>query len=113
MEREELSKQKTMLIEEKADVETTCTEFQKESESILKDYDSCAQRLHEVTKERDNLHSELTMKVSEANKKGDRVKQLEQQRDDALERLTHMDAQVWRVPGNQLMIDYLSLFLSL
>lgn len=76
---------------EKQDLQATCEEFKKESESILMDYRLCADQLRvaqdEVTRQQQKF-------ATERLQMNERIKLLEDTRRDLEEKLNHMDQQV-------------------
>ena len=90
-----ISEEKQRVVVEKEDLQVTCEEFRKESESILMDYNSCAQRLKVAQEEVVRWTAQHQKDSAELNRQRDRVGLLEQSRKEQDEKLTHMDQQVW------------------
>ena len=79
---------------EKEDLQVTCEEFRKESESILLDYNSCAQRLKAAQDEAAGWSAQHQKDVVELTRMQERISLLELSRKEQEERLSHMDQQV-------------------
>ena len=74
-------------MRENEQCKNACEEYRKESESILQDYNTCAQRLKLSQEEASRWMREYTHQQ-------DRVGLLEKNRNDLDEKLSHMDHQV-------------------
>ena len=75
------------LLKETEHLKNACEEYRKESESILQDYNTCAQRLK-------LSQDESTRWNREYSHQQDRVGLLEKNRKELEEKLAHMDQQV-------------------
>lgn len=82
------------LQREKDDLRTMGDEFRKESESILSDYNVCAQRLKEAQAEASRWSVQHQKTMTELERQKERVGLLEEQRRELEEKLGHMDQQV-------------------
>ena len=84
---EQLLANRDQLLRENEQYKNACEEYRKESESILQDYNTCAQRLKLA-------QDESTRWTREYGHQQDRVGVLEKTRKELEEKLTHMDHQV-------------------
>lgn len=103
-----ISEEKQRVVAEKEDLQSTCEEFRKESESILLDYNSCAQRLKVTQEDAARWTAQHQKDSSELNRQRDRIGLLEQSRKEQDEKLTHMDQQVWCYRMCMCMYMYMS-----
>lgn len=72
----------------------SCNEFERESNSVLHDYEALAAQVHAIEADRDHFKSQHDKSLSELRQKSERIHLIEGQRSSTQERLNHMDAQV-------------------
>ena len=89
------------LLAENKDLKNTCEEYRNESESILRDYDTCAQRLTLAQDECSRLSGQHQHVCRELSHRTDRVDLLEKTRTELEENLNHMDQQVRDEPAGK------------
>ncbi len=86
---------------DKEQAQVVLNTYKKECESLMEDYQSCADQLHGTTEERDRLKHQVDVGLRELAKRADKITQLEKankeldrQRGLATDRIEHMDFQV-------------------
>ena len=89
-----LTAERNQILSEKEDLQNTCEDFRRESESILRDYNSCAQRLKSAQEEAARWSAQHQKVIIELNRQTERTGLLESTRKQLKEKLDHMDQQV-------------------
>jgi chromosome segregation ATPase len=89
-----LEEEKKRMTVEKGDLERACEEFRKESESILEDYNTCAQRLKVAEEAASRMSAQHQKDLTEQARMRERISLLEQSRKEQDDKLNHMDQQV-------------------
>lgn len=93
-----LVEEKKKITTEKHDLQSMCEEYRKESESILADYNTCAQRLKaaqdEATRWSTQHQQQQQKDKTEFKRQQERISLLEESRREQEEKLGHMDQQV-------------------
>ena len=106
---EKYSSEHSRLLAENEQLKSTCEDFRRESESILQDYNVCAQRLKISQDETSRLSGQHQQVSSELSHQTDRVRLLEKMRADLEDKLVHMDQQVSEWEGTCVIIYYMNM----
>ena len=89
-----LEEEKGQVVVDKEELQNTCEEFRKESESILLDYNMCAQRLKVAEETANRMTAQHQKDTTEQARLRERISLLEQSRKEQDDKLNHMDQQV-------------------